>query len=222
MGTDADTPFGELLKHFRKRQRLTQKKLADLIGEHLNTVGAWERGVWLPASRGKVQELAKALRLTGQESDQLLSASLLPVPPRPPRRLPPRVRGFVGRERELQELCDRLRDGESVALAAAVAGMGGVGKSALAIEVVHHLAADPRAFSGGITWVRCDDRVALPGLIWVYDQLLADWHIALLPGAIKIARAIGMLSGIPRMRLRWCRRWAICPWQSNSLLRVLP
>jgi tetratricopeptide (TPR) repeat protein len=97
------------------------------------------------------------------------------------------MRGFVGRERELQDLCDRLRDGESVALAAAVADMGGVGKSALAIEVVHRLAADPRAFPGGITWVRCDDRTDLSGLLWVYDQLLTDWHIALSTGELKHA-----------------------------------
>jgi hypothetical protein len=92
-----------------------------------------------------------------------------------PRDLPPRAPGFVGHEQDLVGLSAALRQG----LAVAVVGMGGLGKSSLAAEVVHALAADPGAFPGGVTWVRCDERTGLDGLIWIADQLLATWSAAL-------------------------------------------
>jgi tetratricopeptide (TPR) repeat protein len=103
--------------------------------------------------------------------------------PRPPRDLPPRVAEFVGRGTELATLCAGLRAGQSVGLSAAVAGMAGVGKSALAAEALHTLASEPDAFPGGIAWVRCDGREDLPGLTWIYDQLLGAWGVAVPPEA---------------------------------------
>jgi tetratricopeptide (TPR) repeat protein len=44
---------------------------------------------------------------------------------------------------------------------------------------VYRLAAPPPAFPGGLTWVRCEERVGLPGLTWVEDQLLAAWGASL-------------------------------------------
>jgi tetratricopeptide (TPR) repeat protein len=108
----------------------------------------------------------------------------LPEGLRPPHDLPPRIPGFVGRESDLQTLIATLRAGQSVGLSAAVAGMAGVGKSALAVEVVYRLAADPDAFLGGTTWVRCDERTGLAGLAWVYDQVLAAWDLTLAPEEI--------------------------------------
>jgi tetratricopeptide (TPR) repeat protein len=106
---------------------------------------------------------------------QFLQAHPADAGPRPPRDLPPRAPGFVGREEDLRTLSTALRQGQHMAVSAAVAGMGGVGKSSLAAEVVHTLAAEPNAFPGGITWVRCDDRVGLAGLIWIEDQVLVAW-----------------------------------------------
>lgn len=40
--------FGEILKIFRKRRRLSQQALADLLGVHRNTISIWERGDFLP------------------------------------------------------------------------------------------------------------------------------------------------------------------------------
>ncbi|MBF6592214.1 MAG: DUF4062 domain-containing protein, partial [Ktedonobacterales bacterium] len=111
-----------------------------------------------------------------------------PTAPRAPRNVPTSVADFVGRERELADLRARLRDGQSVGLSAAVSGMAGVGKSALAAEALRLLAAEDGAFPGGITWVRCDTRAGLPGLGWIYDQLLADWDAALPPEALARAR----------------------------------
>jgi tetratricopeptide (TPR) repeat protein len=100
---------------------------------------------------------------------------------RPPHELPPPAPEFVGREAELAALCDLVRRGSGAGLAAAVSGMAGVGKSALAAEAVHVVTADADTFPGGVTWVRCDGRAGLPGLTWIYDQLLAAWGISLSP-----------------------------------------
>jgi tetratricopeptide (TPR) repeat protein len=98
-----------------------------------------------------------------------------PNQPSPPVKLAPRAPEFVGRTSELADLCQRLRSGQSVGLSALVAGLGGIGKSALAAEALVALAAEPDAFPGGVTWVRCDGREGHDGLTWLYDQLLADW-----------------------------------------------
>jgi predicted RNA binding protein YcfA (HicA-like mRNA interferase family) len=45
--------FGELLKTFRKRKRLTQKQLAQHLSVHANTISSWELGTYLPATRGR-------------------------------------------------------------------------------------------------------------------------------------------------------------------------
>lgn len=107
--------------------------------------------------------------------------------PRPPHDLPPRTPDFTGREREVAAVCDLLRRRQDEGVAVAVAGMAGVGKSALAAEAVHALAGEPDTFPGGVTWVRCDERTGLEGLAWIEDQLLAAWNIALAPE--DVARA---------------------------------
>jgi tetratricopeptide (TPR) repeat protein len=100
----------------------------------------------------------------------------LPATQPAPREVPPPVAGFVGRERELERLMDTLRSGQSVELSALVAGLGGVGKSALAAEAMRRLASEePSPFPGGMTWVRCDGRTGMEGLAWVYAQLLTAW-----------------------------------------------
>src|SRR5581483_4871497 len=73
--------FGELLKTFRKRQRLTQRQLAQQLGVNMNTLSSWELGSHLPATRGLVLELARHLALSEQETRQLLEASLIALAP---------------------------------------------------------------------------------------------------------------------------------------------
>jgi tetratricopeptide (TPR) repeat protein len=111
---------------------------------------------------------------------------------RPPFKLASRAPEFVGRTSELADLCQRLRTGQSVGLSALVAGLGGIGKSALAAEALARLAAEPDAFPGGVTWVRCDGREGLPGLAWLYDQLLADWGSPLAPEQLAQAQVAGL------------------------------
>jgi tetratricopeptide (TPR) repeat protein len=97
----------------------------------------------------------------------------------PPHHFPPRAPGFVGREQDVRLLTEMVREGLRDGSATAVVGMGGLGKSSLAAEAVHLLAAPPPLFPGGLTWVRCEDRVGLPGLTWIADQLLAAWGASL-------------------------------------------
>ena len=63
MGSLDIDSFGALLKEFRTRGRLTQQQVAEKLGIHRNTIGTWERGDYLPESKGLVLELARLLRL---------------------------------------------------------------------------------------------------------------------------------------------------------------
>lgn len=131
----AATTFGDLLKGLRKRQRLSQQQLAAQLGIHRNTIGTWERGDFLPDSKGMVLELARQLHLEGHETRQLLEASLtalssywyVPYPRNP---------FFTGREELLHELHvqrTQTREGGCTALS----GLAGVGKTQLALEYAY-------------------------------------------------------------------------------------
>ncbi|MEV6172962.1 tetratricopeptide repeat protein [Streptomyces sp. NPDC051954] len=73
--------------------------------------------------------------------------------------LPPRPGGFTGRDEEMADLLRALdpaaeppSPGGAVVLAAAVSGLGGVGKTALAVETAH-LACEKGWFPGGVLFV---------------------------------------------------------------------
>ncbi|MFE2061879.1 ATP-binding protein [Streptomyces sp. NPDC059467] len=65
--------------------------------------------------------------------------------------LPPRPGGFTGRDEETSELLDAL-DRSSAVLVTAVSGLGGIGKTALAVEAAH-LACEKGWFPGGVLFV---------------------------------------------------------------------
>jgi hypothetical protein len=75
----------------------------------------------------------------------------------PPSNLPPR-REFVGRTKELQALDDALRrDGRAAITQGSLWGLGGVGKTALALEYAHR-ALEGGAYPGGVWWVHAEGR----------------------------------------------------------------
>ncbi|MEV0912328.1 tetratricopeptide repeat protein [Streptomyces hokutonensis] len=90
--------------------------------------------------------------------------------------LPPKVAGFTGRGDELGELLGAFDpdggEAPGAVLVAAVSGLGGIGKTALAVEAAHE-ACDKGWFPGGVLFVNLhgydDDRVtaeqALEGLL---------------------------------------------------------
>jgi tetratricopeptide (TPR) repeat protein len=143
MNSVAPTTFGELLKDFRKRRRLTQAQVAAQLGTHRNTVGTWEHGDFLPESKGIVLELARALRLDDQETRHLLEASLTALAPHWSVPLP-RNPFFTGREEILEILHGHLRVDQAVAItqSSALHGLGGIGKTQIALEYAYRYALE--------------------------------------------------------------------------------
>ena len=76
MDTSETNLFGDLLKSFRQRRKLTQSALAYKIEKHSRgSIQAWEGGLYFPSDRETVLMLASALQLTGSETDKLLLAA---------------------------------------------------------------------------------------------------------------------------------------------------
>jgi TIR domain-containing protein len=86
-----------------------------------------------------------------------------PPPPRPFIGVPPRIASFTGRADELDRLDAVLMQDEAAAVSqaavnrAAVQGMGGVGKTSLAIEYAHRF----RGLYAGVCWCPAETRTGL-------------------------------------------------------------
>lgn len=135
--------FGTLLKAFRTHRRLTQQQLAQAIGTHRGSIIRWEQGDFLPDSKTTVLELAKQLHLSDQEARRLLEASLTALAPY--WLVPfPRNLFFTGREKILETLHTQLSTNQAVALtqASALSGLGGVGKTQIALEYAYRHALE--------------------------------------------------------------------------------
>lgn len=155
--------FGSVLKAFRSARHLTQQQLADRLGVRRNTIGSWERGDFLPASKTLVLELARHLKLDEQESRSLLEASLTALAPY--WQVPsPRNSFFTGREDLLTELHTQLGGGQTVALR----GLGGVGKTQIALEYAYRYALEYRA----VFWLAAErSETILSGLLAIAEAV---------------------------------------------------
>jgi hypothetical protein len=86
-----------------------------------------------------------------------------PLPPRPFIGVPPRIASFTGREDELDRLDAILMQDKPAAVTqasvgrAAVQGLGGVGKTSLAIEYAHRF----RGLYAGVCWCSAEARTGL-------------------------------------------------------------
>jgi Tetratricopeptide repeat len=162
---------------------LTQATLARAIGKHVNSVQLWEkRGAPSPADllrlaalfveRGAIKDYECALgfwAISGRESfavppelrQLFVAAPTAPLPPTdalppyaplPPGSLLPLHRNplFVGRADELLALAAALAAGDT----AVVTGMGGLGKTQLAVEFAHRYG---QFYSGGVFWLNFDN-----------------------------------------------------------------
>jgi tetratricopeptide (TPR) repeat protein/transcriptional regulator with XRE-family HTH domain len=162
-------PFGSLLKTFRQRQRLTQQRLARLIGVHRSAIIRWEQGDVLPASKTMVLELARQLHLGDEETRTLLEASLTALAPR--WHVPfPRNPFFTGREEILETLSTHLSLARMVALTRAYAlqGLGGVGKTQLALEYAYRHTLEYSA----VLWIEAEtDETAISSLLRIAEVL---------------------------------------------------
>jgi hypothetical protein len=118
---------------------------------------------------------AEISELSAEESEQIqrLKDELTPPPMPPLFFLPPRPSRFVGRSKELQELSEVLFSAKADVYA--ISGMPGIGKSTLAYEVVHQLAANERErkrlFPNGIAMFTCTGRRGIEGLISLLHEI---------------------------------------------------
>ncbi|GHO80047.1 hypothetical protein KSD_78180 [Ktedonobacter sp. SOSP1-85] len=136
--TGSITSFSDVLKTLRKQKKITQRQLAERLGVHYNTISMWERGNCLPESKGIVLTLARQLGLNEDQTHQLLEASLTALTPYwnvPYQRNP----FFTGRESLLSHLYECLSPerSDSVSHSCALCGLGGVGKTQVAIEYAY-------------------------------------------------------------------------------------
>ncbi|RZT19634.1 helix-turn-helix protein [Kribbella sp. VKM Ac-2569] len=149
--------LSELLRTFRIRTGLTQAALAEKAGLSEQAISVLERGTRSRPRIDTVRSLTAALALTPTEADQFLSVargkgkqSGAPRRPEPsatadaslvPWQLPPAARDFTGRAAQLDAILSVLRNshGTGPVGLVAVTGMGGIGKTTLAVHAAHKL-----------------------------------------------------------------------------------
>jgi transcriptional regulator with XRE-family HTH domain len=218
--------FAGLLRQLRIGAKLTQEELAAAAGLSLRTLSDLERGVHQTAHKHTAELLAAALSMTGPAGAMFVEAARGRIPAddvlQAMRRSGPRLAGemprlwniparnpaFVGREDLLTAVRDRLRAGHT-AVAQALHGMGGVGKSQLAAEYAHRFAG-----SYDLAWWINAEQGALIG-----DQIAS------------LGRGLGCVqpeSGIEASRaavlaeLRQRRRWLLIFDNASAAGDVVP
>ena len=165
MAADNDRrTFGEWLRFFRQRARLTQAELAALIElPRANTLGDWERGQLPSKSLDYIGQIIEVLELDEKDAQCLQDSLALAVEPRPRRRVvargwtPPLIGGYVTRPVLEEQLIQALTTARVVVLY----GATGLGKSTLATRVTR-LAAVGEQFGAGVLWVDAAQPPAAP------------------------------------------------------------
>ncbi|MFK4088726.1 helix-turn-helix domain-containing protein [Kribbella sp. NPDC020789] len=136
--------FGPVLRKFRKAAGLSQERLADVSGVSVEAIKTLETGRRRYPRTGTLRRLSDGLDLTAAQRVQLAAAgSRSKTRVSTPRELPDDVYSFVGREQQVAELEKIFAATDSrpgVVVTSAIGGMGGVGKTALAIHLAHLVA----------------------------------------------------------------------------------
>ena len=160
------------LASLRAKYNFSQLQLADLVGVTKLTLGRWERGEAVPRKyyRDKLCEALEcneedlgfardlvSLAVTNAPQDLVVPLYDIAIPfvPKHP---------LVGREHDLIRIKAVLQETESSIVQAALNGLPGVGKTSLAITLVHDPAI--RAyFSDGVLWASLGPIPNLAGLL---------------------------------------------------------
>jgi predicted ATPase/DNA-binding XRE family transcriptional regulator len=137
--------FGMQLRRLREAAGLTQEELASRAGLSAMAVSVLERGERRRPYPHTVRSLADALSLSEDERASLIAAvpkrdATAPKIPPPVARspLPSPPTPLLGRQRELTEITELLLGGSEVRLLT-LTGVGGVGKTRLAVEVAREV-----------------------------------------------------------------------------------
>jgi tetratricopeptide (TPR) repeat protein/transcriptional regulator with XRE-family HTH domain len=144
---DRERGVGERLRGERQRRNLSQEALAEALGATVRSVRRWESGRALPQPHYR----AAYCRVLGMAADELFGRPARPPEPPPqaaPPPLPARNPFFTGRDDVLAELAGTLRASHAVALC----GIGGVGKTQVAVEYAHRF----RDQRGDVLWLSAD------------------------------------------------------------------
>ncbi len=132
-----EASFGELLKRYRERAHLSQEELADLAGLSRRGISDLERGARRVPQRETTRRLVEALRLPDDQRARFLAAAResqyadASAASPSPSGLPSVLTNFIGRQREVEQVIDLLRNTRLLTLT----GTGGIGKTRLALEV---------------------------------------------------------------------------------------
>ncbi|GAA0938874.1 transcriptional regulator AfsR [Kribbella koreensis] len=131
--------FASVLRGFRRAAALTQEALADKAGVSVEAVRTLEGGRRRYPRTTTIEALAAALGLSEAEVAQLTEAAARPKA-RGANQLPDDLVDFIGRSSQFEDLTGRLTrmpENSRAVVISAIAGMGGVGKTALAVHAAH-------------------------------------------------------------------------------------
>lgn len=189
MKPGAPGSFGRQLKAHREAAGFTQIELATIAGLSAHAVSALERGARRRPHVDTVRALCAALDLTGARRDALVASARAPDPsagnePLSGIALPVALTVILGRDVDRQTLRAWLAD-PAVRLIT-LTGTGGAGKTRLALDLAHAVAAD------GTTRVAFVPLAAVRNPAFVGSAIvealgLADGHARELARRVRVA-----------------------------------
>ncbi|MGH3534594.1 MAG: FxSxx-COOH system tetratricopeptide repeat protein [Pseudonocardiaceae bacterium] len=189
-----------VLRGFRRRAGLTQEELAERSGVSVSTIRGFETGTRRNPQLASVRLLAGALGLAPGEREHLVAAALgdTSVPTvasvRRVWNVPARSPAFIGRDELLTALQTVLREERPAVVVQALHGMGGIGKTALAIEYAHRHGTDCDV----VWWIPAEEPTLIP------DRLAELAHaLGLASVTDPTTAAVARLLGALRDRDRW-------------------
>lgn len=137
-------PFGAQLKALREAAGFTQEELATIAGLSVHGVSALERGERRRPHVETVRAICAALDLTDTARDALLRSARAPADAAVDElggfSLPLPLTTLLGRDADLQTLGQWLTD--PIGRLITLTGPGGAGKTRLALEIAHTVAAE--------------------------------------------------------------------------------
>jgi tetratricopeptide (TPR) repeat protein len=148
--------FGELIKAFRQRAGLTQAQFAGRLEKSRRSIIDWEAGTSRPQKKGDLLDIARVARLDEEETTLLLRAGGQDPSPLIWNIPYPRNPHFTGREAALLQLASALRFSQplTVPQPIAITGLGGIGKTQIALEYAYRFYQNYQA----VLWVEASSR----------------------------------------------------------------